>query len=103
VTPEFMAPETTTTRLLNEKTDIYSFGATMYRITTLRLPPSTLNAVVLGERGFEREYQPVSALNPQVPAELSDLIRECLDFDPKRRPASMEEVRNWLADIGKKG
>jgi serine/threonine protein kinase len=99
VTPEFMAPETVTTRLLNEKTDIYSLGATMYRVATLRFPPSTRNAAVLGERGFEREYQEVAALNPQVPPELSDLIRACLRFDPKRRPESMDELRKGLGSI----
>jgi serine/threonine protein kinase len=99
-TPAFMAPETITHRLLNEKTDIYSFGATMYRLTTFLLPPPTVNAVVLGERGFERRYRPAGALNPQVPIELSDLIQACMRFDPNRRPASMEVVRKMLARIG---
>ena len=98
-TPEFMAPETTTRRLLNEKTDIYSFGATMYRLTTFRLPPSTLNAAVLGERGFERQYRTAGALNPQVPPALSELIRACMRFEPKRRPASMKDVQRALERI----
>jgi serine/threonine-protein kinase len=101
-TPEFMAPETTTHRLLNEKTDIYSFGATMYRLTTLQFPPSTLEAPVLGARGFERQYQSVRILNPKIPGELSDLIRQCLSFDPNRRPASMEDLGTCLEDIRKR-
>jgi serine/threonine protein kinase len=95
-----MAPETITHRLLNERTDIYSFGATMYRLTTFLLPPPTLNAAVLGARGFERQYRPARALNPQVPIELSDLIHACMRFDPNRRPVSMEAVRKVLANIG---
>ena len=39
-TPEYMAPETVTSNFINEKTDIFNFGATMYRLVTWRLPPS---------------------------------------------------------------
>ena len=38
-TPEYMAPETVEHKLINERTDIYNFGATMYRLATLQLPP----------------------------------------------------------------
>ena len=41
-TPEYMAPETGRHKLINERTDIFNFGATMYRLVTFRLPPSTL-------------------------------------------------------------
>ena len=39
-TPEYMAPEQARQRIANERTDIYNFGATMYRLVTLRHPPS---------------------------------------------------------------
>ena len=41
-TPEYMAPETITNGFVNEKTDIFNFGATMYRLVTFRLPPSLM-------------------------------------------------------------
>jgi serine/threonine protein kinase len=100
-TPEFMAPETATRRLLNAKTDIYSLGVTMYRLATLHFPPACLDTVMLGQRGFDRQYQSVEGLNPAVPSELSELIRECLRFDPDHRPANMEELRARLESIGR--
>ena len=36
-TPEYMAPEQAKHSTVNERTDIYNFGATMYRLVTLRL------------------------------------------------------------------
>src|SRR5438270_53685 len=39
-TPEYMAPEQARKKVVNERTDIYNFGATMYRMVTWRLPPS---------------------------------------------------------------
>ena len=41
-TPEYMAPETAKRKLVNERTDIFNFGATMYRLVTFRLPPPTV-------------------------------------------------------------
>src|SRR5262249_26340133 len=41
-TPEYMAPEQCRNSMVNERTDIYNLGATMYRLLTSRLPPSTL-------------------------------------------------------------
>lgn len=96
-TKEFMAPETGTHKLINERTDIYSFGATMYRLATLRSPPPALTAAVKGGQEFERLYKSASAINPRIPAKLSDLIGECLSYQPDSRPASMEAV--WEALI----
>jgi hypothetical protein len=55
---------------------------------------------VIGERGFDRQYLSVAELNPQVPDELSDLIHDCMRYDPARRPASMADVREQLAELG---
>src|SRR5262249_30869264 len=41
-TPEYMAPEQARQGMVSEASDIYNFGATMYRLVTWRLPPSTL-------------------------------------------------------------
>src|SRR5262245_58954981 len=41
--PEYMAPETHKHKMVNERTDIYNLGATMYRMLTFRHPPSTLS------------------------------------------------------------
>src|SRR5262245_14182651 len=42
-TPEYMAPEQAKNSMVNERTDIYNFGATMYRMLTWRLPPATIS------------------------------------------------------------
>src|SRR5262249_52374203 len=43
-TPEYMAPEQARQATVNESTDMYNFGATMYRLVTFRLPPSCLTS-----------------------------------------------------------
>src|SRR5262245_42746235 len=41
-TPEYMAPEQARQGIVTERTDIYNFGATMYRLLCWRLPPSNV-------------------------------------------------------------
>src|SRR5260370_5760568 len=41
-TPEYMAPEQAKKGIVNEQTDMYNLGATMYRLVTWRLPPNSV-------------------------------------------------------------
>src|SRR5207247_2879474 len=69
-TPEYMAPETAKHLIVDEKTDIYNFGATMYRLTTWRLPPPVVPAPGspgLTSKVFQRLLNHVSASNAHPP------------------------------------
>lgn len=101
-TPEYMAPETAKRKLINERSDIFNFGATMYRLVTFRLPPPT----VIPEDGMEVDgeiwtsrLKPVGEINAAAPKDLSDLIHACLTFDALKRPESMKVIREQLDGI----
>ena len=69
-TPEYMAPEQGRDHIVNERTDIYNFGATMYRLLTWRLPPSTVSvadAVPIDKTMFRSLLKPVKELKPDAP------------------------------------
>jgi eukaryotic-like serine/threonine-protein kinase len=100
-TREFMAPETLAHKMINERTDIYNFGATMFRLATLQSTPPVLSVVKKGEREFERRYKAANILNPRVPIDLSELIGDCLNFQPDLRPANMNEVLSTLARLAR--
>jgi hypothetical protein len=42
---------------------------------------------------------PAIELNPRVPKMLSDLIDQCVEVDPSKRPASMQSVVGTLEDV----
>jgi serine/threonine protein kinase len=99
-TPEYMAPEQHRHVIVNERTDIYNLGATMYRMVTFRLPPSTASG---GEGGlpvdaktWKRLLKPVKELNATAPPALCELIHSCLAFDARQRPERMSEVQGAL-------
>jgi serine/threonine protein kinase len=98
-TPEYIAPETVEHKLINERTDIYNFGATMYRLVTLKLPPATTpNADGLGMTAdiFAEQLKPVRELNKGCPEELADLIHRCLAFQALKRPEKMTGIQGEL-------
>ena len=92
--PQYIAPEQAAERVVNEKTDIYNFGATMYRMLTGRFVQSDIPLP-----GYERKITPVDKINPKVVRRLNDLILACLRLNPDQRPASMVEIRETLSAV----
>ncbi|MBI2808522.1 MAG: serine/threonine protein kinase [Planctomycetes bacterium] len=98
-TPEYMAPEQSKQTLVNERTDIYNFGATMYRLTTQHLPPSTVaapNSPAINAKLFRDLLKPVQEYAPRMPKALCELIHHCLEYEPKKRPERVSEVQDEL-------
>jgi eukaryotic-like serine/threonine-protein kinase len=100
-TPEYMAPETASHKIVNERTDIFNFGATMYRLTTFQLPPSVMptEGVKVKEKHYKNELKPVLDLAPNTPVGLAELIHKCLQFDANNRPELMAEVHKTLVTL----
>jgi serine/threonine protein kinase len=99
-TPEYMAPEQCKKCVVNEKTDIFNFGATMYRLLTWRLPPNAQASLEAGmeldSKSWARMLKPVQDFNAEAPPELCDLVLRCLAFQPVSRPERMSVVQGEL-------
>jgi len=98
-TPEYMAPEQARNSMVNERTDIYNFGATMYRLVTWRLPPSTLasaDGLAMDAKTFKNILKPVAECNAEAPPNLCRLIHSCLEFNAHKRPERMSEIQGTL-------
>jgi serine/threonine protein kinase len=96
-TPEYMAPEQARQGTVNEQTDLYNFGATMYRLVTWRHPPSTLpDSVPVGAKTFKALLRPVEEYTPQAPRELAEIIHRCLEYRPHKRPQRVSDVQSFL-------
>jgi eukaryotic-like serine/threonine-protein kinase len=98
-TPEYMAPEQGRDQTVNERTDIYNFGATMYRLLTWRLPPSGISVtdgVPMDKATFRALLKPVQELVPTAPPALCDLIHKCLEFNAAKRPERVIDIKETL-------
>ena len=98
-TPEYMAPETAKNKQVNERTDIYNLGATMYRLLTDELPPAVFapgGALPMDGVTFLRLLKPVRERKPKTPRVLADLVERCISFEPGKRPERVSEVQGLL-------
>ena len=101
-TPEYMAPETVTNGIVSEKTDIFNFGAMMYRMVTWQLPPSLVpqpGTVRIDAKVYARLLKPVSECNASAPKPLCELIHQCLEYKADQRPERMSEIQGTLDKI----
>jgi serine/threonine-protein kinase len=103
-TPGFMAPEQTKVEPLNERTDVYNFGATMYWMLTGSEVPT---AGPQSGRGGAEVPTPANSLNAEVPPSLGELISVCLQPNEHGRWKNMHAVVRQLdkvqADLDAKG
>jgi WD40 repeat protein len=100
-TPCYMAPEQARGEKSDARADLFSLGCVLYKAATGQVPfkgEQTLS--VLWSLANERP-QSARAINPQVPAALSDLIDRLLAKQPAGRPASAQAVAEALAAIGR--
>jgi eukaryotic-like serine/threonine-protein kinase len=95
-TPEYMAPEQAHHGMVNERTDIYNLGATMYRMFTGRFVQQGIP-----KPGDDRKLVPPLKVNSRIPGPLNQLIIACVELDPSRRPAGMFEIRDQLSATAK--
>ncbi len=98
-TPQYMAPEQLTMKVVDERTDVYNFGATMYRMFTGNYanpggnPRAGVNSKV--------KLEPPTKFNPNIPNKLNDVILACLILSPDRRPSEMHDVQRKLSEVAK--
>ena len=87
-TPQYMAPEQATGEATGAATDLYAFGAVLYRtVTGVAAFEGENDQAVLYQHVYGK-VTPPHELNPQVPEALSRLVMSLLEKDPARRPPS---------------
>lgn len=96
-TPDYIAPEQVKRKHLDQRTDVFNLGATMYwaltgkNVLTL-IPQSNDISATLGQRNFPAPHQ----LHRRIPLGVSKLVTDCVKEEPEKRPSSMAEVISRL-------
>ncbi len=95
----YMSPEQASGRMVDFRSDQFSFGSMVYELAT-------------GKRAFERattaetmtaiireEPAPLGQLNPKVPSPVRWLVERCLAKDPEDRFGTTKDLARDLADV----
>jgi serine/threonine-protein kinase len=99
-TPDYIAPEQVRRMLLDQRTDVFNLGATMYWVLTSDTYPTEIRgADVRGGVSVLSHDSPVAPaeINDKIPLSLSKLVMECCRDNPADRPADMKQVDARLA------
>jgi serine/threonine-protein kinase len=102
-TPDYIAPEQVALGHLDQRTDIFNLGATMYWVLTGKAFSTILPSAPAGSKKIELEArrgdEPPHQTNPRVPLPLSRLIVECCASKRGNRPEDMSKVISRLETI----
>jgi hypothetical protein len=103
-TLRYMSPEQALAKrvVVDHRTDVYSLGATLYELLTLRpVFPGGDRQELLRQIAFE-EPQPPRKVKRAIPAELETIVLKALEKNPADRYATAEELgadlRRFLED-----
>lgn len=94
-TPAYMAPEQLVERRVSERSDLYALGLVLYELFTGKrlFEAKTLDDLTAQQEALASRVPPDLAV---VSPRLREVVMQCLDRDPARRPPSAEAVAGLL-------
>jgi tetratricopeptide (TPR) repeat protein len=97
-TLRYMSPEQSQGQrlVLDHRTDLYSLGATLYELLTLKPAFAGSDRQELVRQIASEDPQPPRQINPAVPVELDTIVRKLLEKNPADRYRTGQEVADDL-------
>ena len=92
----YISPEQARGGYCDERSDIYSFGITLYEMATGRVPFEGDNTVAVALAHLEEPVIPPKEYNPDICDGLQQIIIKCTQKRPERRYEKMTDV---IADL----
>src|SRR5271157_2031045 len=96
---DFMSPEQVKSQPADERSDLYSVGASLYQMVTRQRMFSATSGYSIMEAQVKETPRPPIEIQPTLPKAVSDLIMMALAKDPAQRFQTADAFRNALAQI----
>ena len=95
-TIDYMSPEQSMGKALDQRSDIFSVGLIFYELLTGNMPYKADSAMASLLRRNQERAIPVVQLDTSIPKGLSDIVAKCLERDLDQRYQSVQEI---LSDL----
>ncbi len=95
----YMSPEQARGKVLDARSDLFSFGIVLYEMMTGTLPFEGNTNAETFEQILIRAPISASQINANVPARLEQIIQKALQKDPEQRYRSASEMREDLRSL----
>jgi tRNA A-37 threonylcarbamoyl transferase component Bud32/Tol biopolymer transport system component len=96
-TVQYMSPEQIQGLEADARSDIFALGAVLYEMTTGKRAFEGKSQLSVASAIIEKEPEPLTSLNPQVPSALVHTIETCLAKNPDDRWQNARDVARELA------
>lgn len=97
-TRTYMSPEQIRGEWLDERSDLYSFGCTLYELLTGKPPFTGSTQQELFSKHLKAPPPVLETIDSNITPEFAQLVRRCLAKDRRQRPGSAAE---FLEELGK--
>ena len=101
-TPHFISPEQARGEKVDTRSDIYSLGATLYRLLAGVTPFQGANIREIIQKQIAELPQPIRETVPSVPAVLDEITLRMLKKDPAERPQTAAQLVLDLEEVQKR-
>ncbi len=99
-TPHYMSPEQCDANEVDERSDIYSLGATYYSLLTGKRPyEEAKNDFQVMLAHMQADPPNPTEVNPDVPDACAQVIEQAMATEPDERYGSMDEMRSDLEAV----
>ena len=98
-TVAYMSPEQADGKMVDSRSDVFSFGSVLYEMATGQRAFSGGSKLSSLSAVLYKDPQPASHAAAEVPSELDRIIARCLKKDPERRWQTMADVKVALEEL----
>ena len=95
-TMAYMSPEQARGEELDARSDLFSFGAVLYEMTSGRMAFLGNTAAIIYEAILNRAPIPLSRLKPELPQKLEEIVNMALEKDRKVRYQNAADIQTDL-------